>query len=150
MPKISKSTKFARARSLIAGVTKHLSTQKTFLLRGEVQSAEALVALFQSQIDALNKITAAHVALRVAVGEEQAIATRALPIEASLKVMMGTRFGWTSATYRDFGWAPPKKTGPKTAAAKVAGAEKARATRIARGTMGPKQRKRSEKARSRV
>jgi hypothetical protein len=147
MPKISQLIKRTSAREVIAGITKHFTGRKTFMLAGDKTSAKQLIALFQAHLDALDKIAAAHVALAVAVSEERAIAARVNRTEIHLKHLMSNE---APATYRDFGWLVPKKTGPKTVAGKAAGAEKARATRAARGTMGSRQRKRSEAARSRV
>jgi hypothetical protein len=132
MPKTSQVTRIARALSIIAGLEKEFPPSKILKVGGKVHSRKELVALFQTQVAALERIRAARAELGTAVAQERAVARRTTKLTLALKSTIAMELGMTRATFTEFGWEFPKKRGPKTIAGKVAGAEKARATRLAR------------------
>ncbi|MDP9003020.1 MAG: hypothetical protein M3O46_23250 [Myxococcota bacterium] len=142
MPKLGTVTKRARATSVIRGVTKHFVRGKRYLIGGKQYTPEDLVGIFQSHIDAIDDVGAAHAAVQVAVAKERQIARHAHALMLKLKGVVEHELGPTNDIYAAFGWTMPKKPGPKTVKAKLEGAEKARETRKARHTMGKRQRKR--------
>ena len=80
-------------------------------------------------------------ALAVAASRERKIGREVARFTQNFKVAVTVHCGSSAEVLGDFGWKVPKKPGPKTTAAKLAGVLKGQATRKARGTMGPKQRK---------
>ncbi len=136
MPRHAKSTKVLRNRGMIAGLQKHASTLKA---QG-VGSPAAFGARFQAQLDALDRIAAAHAALRDALADEERLETEIRKLAARVTDFVLATFGETSVVLYDFGLKPRKKA--KISAAKMLRTvEKRNATRKARGTMGKRQRK---------
>ena len=144
MPKKSQLTKRTAAAGVIAGLEKRWHAGARIRVHGKDYSREELVALFRSQIEALEAIRLARIALSVAVASERGIARQVQSRMANLRDAVTMAFGSPPDVLADFGWKAPRKPGPKTVAAKRAGAEKLRATRKARGTMGKRQRKKAE------
>jgi hypothetical protein len=142
MPRLAKVTKRSRAFRIMAGLAKHFPVGAgPHRLGGVPYDPEQLAAVFQAQIDAVAAVDAARAALTDAVARERAAARRATELTRDLKMVVRSRFGFSAARWAEFGWELPKKPGPKTVKAKLQGADKARATRKARGTMGKRQRK---------
>jgi hypothetical protein len=140
MPRISQTNKGFRAGQVIAGIRKRLARGRVHRVGGKDYSHEELVAIFQRQVDALDAIRSARVALAVAVSKERAVARQVRPMTRNLQAHVQNQFGSDATAFADFGWELPKKRGPKTVAAKAEGARKAKATREARHTMGKRQR----------
>ena len=140
MPRISHVTKRMNASSVIGGLEKRFTNAKQ-TVGGHAYTKKELIAFFQAHLDALDRLDAAHVALNLAAASERAVAKRVAAFTTNLKFAVAVLHGSSPDVLADFGWKPPTKPGPKTAAAKAAGAEKVRATRKARNTMGSRQRK---------
>jgi hypothetical protein len=128
MARISKADKAVQARNLMKAIPKHLGTGP-LLLKGQKYTMKQVVALFQSHLDALDEVNRARVVFRVAVGKETALAKRVKELAASVKRLVNARFGVNYEVLGDFGWTPPKKPGPKTSKAKLAGVKKREARR---------------------
>jgi hypothetical protein len=140
MPRISQVTKRTRAASIVSGIRKRLPSAETYKMSGKAYTHEELAAFFQAQVDALDAVHAARAALAAAIAKERAVARSVAARLPLFQNSIGNRLGFTPEVFADFGWQLPKKPGPKTTASKLAGVERARATREARGTMGKKQR----------
>jgi hypothetical protein len=140
MPRTSQLTRRQRASKVLSGVEKRFPRGETYRFDGKSYSRDELAAVFRAQIDALNEIRAARAALAVAVSKERTAAQRVRALTPRVVAYVGERFGTTADVFADFGWELPKKPGPKTTAAKLAGVVRGKATRKARGTMGKKQR----------
>ena len=132
MPKTSQVTRATRAMSIVAGLKKRFPASEPIKVNGKPYSRAELIALFQEQIEALDRIRVARIALGTAVAEERAVARRTTKLTLALKWTVRHVLGMTRVSFADFGWALPKKRGPKTLAGKLSGIEKARATRLAR------------------
>jgi len=132
MPKTSHAVRTTRAMSIVAGLQKRFHPSEPVRVDGKAHSRKAIVALFQAQIDAIEQVRVARAAFRAAVTREHAIARRTTALTLALRNTIVHQFGRTRTAFADFGWELPKKRGPKTLAGKVTGAEKARATRLAR------------------
>jgi hypothetical protein len=141
MPKKSQSTKYSAAMSVIAGLEKRWRAGERFKVSGKMLTREELVGLYRSQIESIHTLRAARAALAFAVAQERAITKRVEMQTPRLRAAVVNQFGFGPDVLADFGWTAPKKPGPKTVEAKRAGAEKLRATRKARQTMGKRQRK---------
>jgi hypothetical protein len=138
MPKISQTTRQIRAANVVAGIRKHMPSGKKVYVDGKAYTPTGLAALFQEQVDAIDAVRSARGALAAAVSKERAVAKKVNEATLDLRSTLFNMF--TPVVLADFGWARPKKPGPKTTAAKLAGVLKAAATRKARRTMGRRQR----------
>jgi hypothetical protein len=126
-------------QQVITGLNTYLAN-RTLNLNGKPVTSKAAVAIIQQQIVAMQASTAAHTAWLQSVAKERAASTATVaPLLAALRHYVAAVFGPTSDEYLAFGFPPPKAR-TKSPVAKVIGAEKLRATRKARNTMGSKQR----------
>jgi hypothetical protein len=140
MPKTSQVIRQIRAANVVAGIRKHMPPGRKVYLDGKAYTSKELIALFQEQVDAIDAVRSARAALTAAVRKERVVAKKVNAATLGLQSIVRPMFALGSAALADFGWAPPKKPGPKTTAAKLAGVLKAAATRKARRTMGRRQR----------
>ena len=134
----SKSTVIDRDRKAIAGVQKHYGSAPTIVLDGIAVAPTAVVKVFQDQINAADATAAAKTAYELAVAAEKAAMDKANGMFLALKARAFSDFKTSPDTLVDFGLALPKRT-PPSPATKAAAADKLRATRKARHTMGTKQ-----------
>lgn len=126
-------------RAVIGGMQKHLAGQ-TVLVGGQRVAASAIQAALQAQIDALSASTAAKVAWLHAVRQQRAqLASVVNPYLDAVRHYAAAMFGTDTPEYQDFGFQPPKKAA-KSTLTKVKAVLQSAATRVARHTMGPKQR----------
>ena len=139
----SKPTRKDRLRLMASGVEVHFPSGQAVLARQTFNLPSDLVKLIQADIDATDaadKVRAEWLAaVQVQLDSHEEIA----PVLRALKRMVLAEFGDTQDASRalaDFGFAPPKAPAI-TAEARVASVKKSRATRAARHTMGPKQKK---------
>jgi hypothetical protein len=124
------------------GVDKHLSGVAQLTLLAVTHTPASLKAVFQADIDATNATEAGHTQWRQRVADQKAVRAKTRATRKALKAYLLGVFGPTAvAVLEDFGFSAPKTPGKKTVAAKSAGIVKAAATRVARHTMGTKQRK---------
>jgi hypothetical protein len=111
-------------------------------LAGRTMTAAELVALLQADIDASDASRQAHAAWQTRVQEERESHQAIAPILRALTASVLSRVGDTVDAGRElasFGLTP-RKLPERTVEAKVAAAEKGKATRAARGTLGKKER----------
>jgi hypothetical protein len=127
----------------IAGLKKHYAGQ-TLMLDGKSYTADALGLLFQSCVDAEAGAVQATVAKTTAVKQARDSAAQARPVARALKKAVLAAYGGDPTTLADFDLQPPKQA-VKTPAVKQAAAVKAKATRKALGTKGPKQKEQAKK-----
>jgi hypothetical protein len=132
MPRKSKLTKREGARKVIAGLATHFPAGRAIVLERKRYTRAQLTGLFQAHIDALDEIDAAHATFAAAVRRERAVARATHRLTMILQRFVGAAFGTNAAVLGDFGWEVPKKPGPKTTGAKLAGVTAGRATRKAR------------------
>jgi len=141
VPKISKTVKRVRAEGVLQGLAKHFARRSSYELGGKVYTREALAGVFQAHAEAVREVDAAHAAVAAAVARERELAKKVAYLTRMLKLAVDAEFGMAPRVWAEFGWEVPKKPGPKTVKAKLEGAEKARATRVARHTMGKRQKR---------
>jgi hypothetical protein len=129
MPRISKVNKLTRANSIISGLSKHFALRTRRRIAGKRYSQREMVAVFQAHLDAIRGVDAARIALSVAVKKEQALARRVKALTEELRSFIANEYGERPDVLADFGWRLPRKPGPQTVAAKLAGVEKRRLAR---------------------
>jgi hypothetical protein len=135
--KPTKATALAGIQALIAGIQKHFPTG-SLTVGNVVFTIAALVQLLQGQADAMTAQTTAQKAAEDAMTALRELQTKNGPTILALKDLLLAQFGSASQTLADFGLTPRKVRTPMTVAQKAAAAAKREATRVARGTKGPK------------
>jgi hypothetical protein len=140
MPRHAKATKRARDTGMIRGLRKYGSNLVNLDLGAGLDSANAVAARFQAHLDAMTAVAAAEIAWRIALEQEAALEAEMKALVERARLALSAHFGPRSARLAEFGLRPgaPAKV---SAAVKAAAVEKRRATRKARRTLGPKQRK---------
>jgi hypothetical protein len=132
MPRISKIDKLAQARNIIRGVSSRFTKGTGYQLAGKKYSPRELIALFQAHVDAIHEVEAARARFTVAVLNEKEAARRTAGMAQALRLFIAGNFGEAPEVWGAFGWDPPKKPGPKTVRAKVAGVQKRATGRAAK------------------
>lgn len=129
-------------QGLLEGTRKHLAAQGTFVMGGEKHDAQSVEAFLVESLVPYQEVETLQRQLQsaLAVRAEREDATKrfAVDLADALEVLLGRDREALAA----FGLAPPKKRRALTMAELVTRAAKAKATRAARGTMGPRQRAR--------
>jgi len=138
--KVTKVTLAQHVRDFIAGTQKH-SPNGQLTLGGETFTAQTLIQTLQSLGDALSTVDTAKASWKDAL-------KNLADVKAKVRPILGAYHSWVVATYgnapamlADFGIAPPKARTPLSADQQVAAVAKREATRAARHTLGPKQKK---------
>jgi hypothetical protein len=139
-PKVTKVTLAQRVRDLIAGTQKH-SPNGQLTLGGETFTAQALVQVLQSLGDSLSTVDAAKASWKGALKNLADVKAKVGPTIKAYRSWVVATYGNTPATLADFGLAPPKAHTPLSADKQAAAVAKRKATRAARHTLGPKQKK---------
>jgi hypothetical protein len=139
--KTSKVSRAARITAIVAGIQKHFSGQASLQLGNTSFSPAALIALLQGDITLSNKATASRAQLTTDVEAANQSHQTVDPLLRFINALVISQFGDTEASASilgDFGMSP-RKVPVKSAEVKAEAAVKLRATRVARGTTGPKQ-----------
>ena len=131
----TKTAKTVLEQKLVAGVQKHL--KGALVLAGKSYTPKQLVALLQLRLGAADAVAKAKAAYRDACAQEAKQNAETKEVFDALKATLLAMFGSAIGTLADFGLSPRKRTKPDPATL-VAKAEKSKATRAARHTMGPK------------
>jgi hypothetical protein len=134
-----KVTAEAEYTALINGFGTDLVGVDPLVLIGTTYPRAALLAKFQSRIDAAQATRSARANLRTVAANERALAERIEPVRQAMKHYLQGRFGKNSPMLQAFGFTEAK-TVRKTAESKAGAVVKMMATRKARHTMGKKQR----------
>jgi hypothetical protein len=142
MANATKLTLEARNTKVLTGIEKHLSGNKKLTIGGTEYTPKTLAAVYESDTGAMNNVASTKKAFEQAVADERATHAATAEVHVSLKSFILGFFGTKSLTVLgDFGFSAPKSKGNKTVAVKAAAIEQATATRAARHTMGPKEKK---------
>jgi len=124
-------------RALIAGTLKYFPNGQ-FKLGNVTYSTQSLVALFQSVIDAIVAADAAKASAKDAVAAMRGVKKNVAPVALDYKRFILATFRTATQALAEFD-IEIKSPKPKTSEELVAAAEKARATRKARGTTSKKE-----------
>jgi hypothetical protein len=138
----SKSARASRINAMIAGIQKRFSSHATLQLGNASYSPAALVSLLQADIALSNKATASRAQLTTDVQAAKASHATVDPLLRFLKAFVTGQFGdgeSSASILAEFGLSP-RKVPVKSAETKAKAVVRSKATRVARGTMGPKAR----------
>ena len=140
MARNNKSQVVAAARQFIAGTTKHLAGVAQVTLLGGSLTPDQITSKLQTLIDLRSDVDAAKATATAKIATETAQAPALLALMGALGSYVKATFGSSPDVLADFGLAP-KARAQVTVETKAVAAAKRKATRAARHTMGPKQKK---------
>ena len=131
--------RIASDSNIVTGFQKHLMSGPPLLIAGATYSSADIIKMFEERVAALKANEAARAAMLTTLskGNQELTSTKALA--AAVRRYLAEMFAHDSAVLADFGLKPRKKPARATSASTVAKVQKAKATRKARHTMGPKQ-----------
>lgn len=139
--KTSKVSRAARITTVVAGIQKHFSGMATLMLNNTSINTAAFVSQLQADIALSNKATATRAQLTTDVNAANQSHATVDPLLRFLRALVIGQFGDTDASasiLADFAMSPRKPPSTNVDAKAQAKAQAA-ATRVARGTKGPKQ-----------
>ena len=125
-------------QNLIGGLQKHTVTIPSLLIAGTPVPTTSVISTLQSRMAARAATATARAALQAAVQAEQDEGTQSKALVSGTKQALKVMFAGQIESLADFGLKGPKVRTPLTPEEKVAVAAKAKATREARHTLGPK------------
>ncbi len=137
----NKVTRQARISKVITGVQQFFMALPVIVLGGKSYPPATLMALLKAVIDAINQTSSAKAGYEAAVQTERDQIAAIVPILRYMEKFVVVQFGDTpdaAAKLEVFGYEPRKARTTKVAV-KAHAVAQAKATRIARGTKGPKQ-----------
>jgi hypothetical protein len=136
----SNVTAIALSQKNQAGVAKYFTALPTLLLAGTTTTPAEIDAVFQGDLDATAALAAAEADVKQKRVAQKAARAAAITTRGNLKgYLLGTYGAQAVQMLADFGFEAPKPRGPKTVAGKAKAVAQAKATRVARGTKGSKQ-----------
>jgi predicted RNA-binding Zn ribbon-like protein len=127
----------AQFQAVIAGLLAYYQPADPFLMADGTYTRDQLIARFQAFVSAVEQTKGDYQIWRTDVASEQALLTQVRPLRAGVRGIVQARFGKQGPQVLQFGFTPVK-TAVRTAASKALAAQKAAATRKARGTVGKK------------
>ncbi len=124
---------------LAAGVTQFfVPGNVTLTVAGVVLTPAQLAAALQNRVSAIDATATAKAALAKSYADGAALRATTQPVVNAVKQIALIMYANAPDTLTVFGLAPKKAQAPLTIAEKAERAAKAKATRIARNTMGPR------------
>jgi hypothetical protein len=136
--KSNKANEAALATKLVAGTQKHLSTLAQVIVAGGTYTPAQAVTQLQAFIALRADVEAALAVYKAKLQNEDTQGPALRTFFIAFVTYVRSAFGSSPDVLADFGLAPKKVPAPRTAEQKAATAAKAKATRAARGTKGPK------------
>jgi hypothetical protein len=128
----------ATCNQRIAALNAHVSAKTEIPLNGETHKASDVIGIFQSVLDTQAALAKSRAQVAVDLAAHRNAESTRVAIEFPLKNWVLNTLGADSNAAREIGYSAPKKA--KKSPEDVASAVKlAAATRVARGTMGKKQ-----------
>jgi hypothetical protein len=132
-----KATALANVQALLAGTQKHTSNAQ-FTFGNTTYTTASLVAVLQGLADAYPVESAARANAKDALAALRAKKATVDPVIRAYVTYLRATYSNATAVLSDYGLQAPKARSPLTAQTRIAATEKARATRVARGTVGKK------------
>lgn len=136
----SKGSVVAFAQQLIVGTNKHLASGTQVPLQGGSFTPAQVTAKLQTLVNLRNDVDSAKAQTKAKLAVEKSDLPALRTFQAALVTYVKAAFGTSPDVLADFGLHPKTRT-PMTVEAKTAAAAKRKATRAARHTTSPKQKK---------
>ncbi|HEX4447255.1 MAG TPA: hypothetical protein VH044_10985 [Polyangiaceae bacterium] len=128
----------AGAQAMVTGVQKHLATLPSFSVGSQMLTPGDIVKIYQDRAAIAQAAEAAHAATTAAVKMERDKRAQTASVTRAFRRIVQGMFAESPDTLADFGL-KPLKVGTKTVATKSGAIAKTKATRVARHTLGSKQ-----------
>ena len=141
MSKTSQTQRINRDRQLIAGIEKHFGKGDFLVADGVKYKPAEILAMLKERIDVAQPVAPAKAKWMACVAAQEHVIASTDPTVAGVIAFLRVMHGASPELLADFGLAP-KTRRELTVAEKAARADKARATRRIRHTMGKRQRER--------
>jgi hypothetical protein len=138
--RITKAMKRERVRGLVAGTVKH-APSGTVTLANTTYATTDLVRVIQSLGDALDAVHAAKAGWQDALNRARDVGAKVIPVMRDYETWVAITYRGAPSMLADYGVVPAKVPAPLTAEEKATAAQRRRATRAARHTMGKNQKK---------
>jgi hypothetical protein len=138
--RVTKTRLAERVRDLVLGTQKH-SPNGSLMLGGQSFTSQSLTQEFQSLGDALAKADAAKAYWLDTLKQLDDTRARVVPLVGAYRGWLSVTYGNSTAILADYGLSPRKAPLPLTTEQQAAAVAKRAATRAARHTMGPRQKK---------
>lgn len=139
MSKLNNDKVVSNNNQRITAVQKHITAAKPEIpVAGKLVKPAAFVAVFQKSLDAHAAVLAKRAEYKAAVAERRAADAERRLYDDALKSWVLQRFGADSHVTHEFGYAARKLGEPNTET-KAQAVKLAKATRVARGTVGKKE-----------
>ena len=138
MKPVKRAVRSDRNRKAIAGVRSQFGSTKAVVLDGVSYAPDDIVKALQGSIDAADATIAITAQFHKTVDAERAANATADAVYAGLKTYVTSQYKTSPDTLADFGITLPSRQVPDAATTAVA-VEKRHATRVARHTMGKRQ-----------
>jgi hypothetical protein len=135
----TRNQRIAADQALIAGIQKFLTSYPSLPVDGQIMTPAAIVQFLQDRINASQAAQTAEAAHVAAVKAESDTRAKTAASQTSLRQIVLGMYSGSPDNLAVFGL-KPKKASSETATTRAAAAVKAKATRKARGTLGPKAR----------
>ena len=137
--KTNNTAQLAADQALIDGLVKHAATLLTLLVSGSTIKTTDLVTVLQARIAAIKLAITTKATFMAAVAAAHAEIANTAALVSGARQALKIAFAGQIETLGDFGLPPRKAPTPLTPEQKAAAVAKAKATRAARHTAGPKQ-----------
>lgn len=134
----TKDLQQAADQNLVAGLQKHQATMASLFIAGSSVPTTTIITTVQSRMTARVNTAAALAAYHTALAQEEQTIAQSKALVSGTRQALKVMYSGQLAALGDFGLKAPKARAPMTPEQKVAAAAKAKATREARHTMGPK------------
>jgi hypothetical protein len=137
----NKPTALALAQKANQGVDKYFGNITSLLIAGANITPAALKAIFQDDIDQTNALDAIEAQVKQQRSKQKTARKKATGMRQNLRTYILGSYGTAALQMlQDFGFTAPKaRGGRKTASTKAQAVVQAKATRVARHTMGSRQ-----------
>jgi len=134
----SKTNRIASERKLQEGLEKQLGKSATVVLKGDKHKVSEILAILQERLDASEPVEKVKLAWITAAQKERRVLEGSNELVADLIQYIKAVHGASPEALAEFGIVPkPRRL---TAQERLETVQKAEATRVARGTMGRRQR----------
>jgi hypothetical protein len=134
----SRNQQIAADQALIAGIQRFLMSYPSLSVDGQVMTPAAIVQFLQDRINASQAAQTAEAAHVAAVKAESDTRAKTAAQRSSIRQIVLGMYSGSPDNLAVFGL-KPRKASSETATTRAAAAVKAKATRAARGTKGPKE-----------
>lgn len=126
-------------QKLIDGFTKHSATLSTLVIGGASYKTTDVITIVQGLVNSAKAVVSSKATWQAAVAADKAERAKQKTFLSGVRQSLLVAFGGSIDVLADFGLAPHKARTAPTPEQKQAAAAKAKATRVARHTMGKKQ-----------